>query len=167
MKTASTVKIVTPALIEELLHKATESPRKRTHFNLHESLNDPIQRLCIATRLGTYFRPHRHTPPAAWELFVVLRGAAALLIFNKKGKVINRIDIQANQGSPLAEIFQDCWHTLVVTRDKTVLMEIKPGPYLPLTETNFASWAPAEGKPESREFEEKLRSAQTGDYISQ
>ena len=82
MKTAATAKIVTPVLIEELLRKATENPRKRAHYNLHDSLEDLIQRLCIATRLGTYFRPHRHTPPATWELFVVLRGAAAFLIFD-------------------------------------------------------------------------------------
>lgn len=168
MKTAATAKIVTPVLIEELLRKATENPRKRAHYNLHDSLEDLIQRLCIATRLGTYFRPHRHTPPATWELFVVLRGAAAFLIFDdiESGKVTNRIDIHAaGNGSPLAEIPQDCWHTLVITQDKTVLLEIKQGPYHPLKETNFASWAPPEGTPKSKDFEKKLRKAIAGDYI--
>jgi len=170
MEITKKVKALTPSLIENLLQKATENPRKRIHYNLHESLEDPVQRLCIAARLGTYFRPHHHTSPATWELFVVLRGAAAFLIFDdiESGKVTYRIDLKAaGNSSHLAEIPQDCWHTLVVTEDKTVLLEIKQGPYHPLSDANFASWAPAEGTPAAKLFEKKLRLAKKEDYISQ
>ena len=39
---------------------------------------------------GTYVRPHRHSTPPRWELFVVLRGALALLVFDDSGRVEER-----------------------------------------------------------------------------
>jgi cupin fold WbuC family metalloprotein len=42
------MKKLSEELFKELLQKALSNPRKRTHYNLHEDLGDPVQRLCIA-----------------------------------------------------------------------------------------------------------------------
>jgi hypothetical protein len=44
----------------------------------------------------------------------------------------------------------------------SVVYEVKDGPYLPLSDKNFASWAPKEGHPECEEFLRKL----TDQYIA-
>ncbi len=49
------------AALRALSAEAATSPRRRKNLNLHETLDDPIQRLCNAFEPGTYLRPHRHT----------------------------------------------------------------------------------------------------------
>ena len=39
---------------------------------------------------GSYFRPHRHTDPARWELFAALAGSAAVLTLSREGVVLQR-----------------------------------------------------------------------------
>ena len=56
----STMKKLSEDLFQELVQKALSSPRKRTHYNLHDDLGDPVQRLCVAMEPGSYVRPHRH-----------------------------------------------------------------------------------------------------------
>ena len=41
------MKTVTASKLAELQREAAEKPRRRTNYNLHEQLEDPIQRLCI------------------------------------------------------------------------------------------------------------------------
>ncbi len=49
------------AALRTLSAEADALPRRRKNLNLHETLDDPIQRLCNAFEPGTYLRPHRHT----------------------------------------------------------------------------------------------------------
>ena len=77
------------ALLDSLVAKAKESPRKRAHHNLHPELSDPVQRLCIAMEPETYVRPHRHSDPETWEVLMILRGSLALNIFDEKGRSSN------------------------------------------------------------------------------
>ena len=72
------MKLLDNALLDTLIGKAKDAPRKRAHFNLHPELNDPVQRLCIAMEPGTYVRPHRHSDPETWEVLVILRGSLGL-----------------------------------------------------------------------------------------
>jgi len=55
--------------------RAGGEPRRRTNHNLHPMPGDPVQRLLVAAKLGTYFRPHRHE--ICWECAIVLQGDAA------------------------------------------------------------------------------------------
>jgi len=70
---------------DELISQAHQSPRKRSHYNLHKDLDEPVQRLCIALLEGTYVRPHHHPQNNKWELILALRGQFCLIIFNKDG----------------------------------------------------------------------------------
>jgi len=55
-----TIKQIDNKLLDDLTAKAVTSPRKRAHHNLHDALEDPVQRLCVSIEPGTYIRPHRH-----------------------------------------------------------------------------------------------------------
>jgi cupin fold WbuC family metalloprotein len=147
-------------LFLELSQKALLSPRKRTHFNLHEDLTDPVQRLCIAMEPGSYARPHKHGPEV-WELFIIFKGSAAMLVFDNTGKVIERAELREGK-TVVVEIAKGVWHTLVATSPNSILMEIKPGPYTPPTPNNFAAWAPAENTEDAASFEEWFRTAIEG-----
>src|SRR4030067_987105 len=63
--------------LTDLTRAARAAGRRRMNRNLHPALTDQVQRLLNAFEPGTYVRTHR---PAAgrWELFLILRGRAAL-----------------------------------------------------------------------------------------
>jgi cupin fold WbuC family metalloprotein len=153
------------AALRELLEKASRSSRRRAHLNLHPALEDPIQRLCIAACAGSYFRPHRHPEPSKWELLALLSGSAAVLQFDDRGTVTERLELAAAPGCAAIELPPLAWHTVVVTGPEAVLLEIKPGPYAPLGERDFAAWSPAEQAPDAARFEGQLRNARVGDNL--
>ena len=47
-------------LLDKLTEEAKQSPRLRTHYNLHESLDAKAQRLFVALEPGTPLPIHRH-----------------------------------------------------------------------------------------------------------
>ena len=94
------MKIIDERLLREMARRASLSPRQRAHHNLHQELDDTIQRLCIHARRESYVRPHRHPQPGRWELFSALRGSAAVLTFDEKGTVVERIEIDREQVQP-------------------------------------------------------------------
>jgi cupin fold WbuC family metalloprotein len=149
--------------LELLSRRALSSPRKRAHHNLHPRLEDPVQRFCIAAGSESFFRPHRHPDGGKWELFLALRGRAAVLTFDHGGTVLERAEIGGGGPVPAVEISPGAWHTLTILEEDTLLFEIKPGPYLSLTDKDFASWAPAENSPSAGLFATWLRTAEPGD----
>jgi cupin fold WbuC family metalloprotein len=44
------------------------------------------------------------------------------------------------------------WHTIFALVPDTVVFEVKPGPYSPANDKDFAPWAPAEYSPEAAAF---------------
>lgn len=150
-------------VLDQLDKDCSNSPRKRAHYNIHPSLDDPIQRLCISAEKGTYIRPHRHIEKGKWELFILLEGSAAILIFDEDGTLIKRSELDINRNRAV-EIPPNVWHTLVVN-SKSTLMEFKPGPYAPLSDKDFAKWAPEEKDDDAKEFEERIRNARVGDSV--
>jgi cupin fold WbuC family metalloprotein len=159
------MKIVDEAFIEELIAEAEASPRRRAHRNLHPTLDDPVQRLCMAAFPGSYCRPHRHTGQGRWEMFIALRGAAAVLTFDDEGRVTGRHPIRGEGPARIVEVPPSAWHTVVVLEEKTVLFEVKPGPYVSSSDKEFASWAPAEESGEAGPCELKLRTCEVGETI--
>jgi cupin fold WbuC family metalloprotein len=157
------MKQIDSALLDSLTTKAGESSRYRAHFNLHPELNDPVQRLCIAIEPGSYVRPHRHSDPETWEVLTALRGSLAILLFDERGKVLERSMIEHSGLITAVEFQQNTWHTLVSLEPGTVFFEVKQGPYKPIAEINFASWAPQEGDPKAELFLSWFRNARVGD----
>jgi len=130
---------------DALLLKAASSPRKRSHFNIHKSHEEPVQRLCIGLKVGTYIRPHCHRDKDAWEMIMVVKGAADILIFDDEGVVIKRISLSCFTGNVAAELVPNTWHMVMPVDSDAVLFEVKEGPFTPKKRCDFASWAPEEG----------------------
>jgi len=158
------LKQVTPQFLDDMLRRAADSPRRRTHYNLHETADDPVQRLVVATRRDAYFRVHRH--PQKWELSMLLRGCLDVLVFDEHGALTERIRLGADGDAVLYELPPDTYHTLVPQADASVFFEVKQGPYDPATTAEFASWAPAEGSVEAEGFAARLRLLEVGASIA-
>ncbi len=132
--------------LTRLALEAREHERGRVNLNIHEDLADPVQRFFNAMEPGTYVRPHRHAP-GRWELFVALMGRAVVLSFDQVGAVTARTEISPEGPAAAVEIEGGAWHTVAALAAGTVVLEVKPGPYHPIEDKDFAPWAPPEGKP--------------------
>ncbi len=150
-------------LYQKLLSDADKSPRKRSHYNLHENLDDPVQRLCVALKKGTYIRPHHHPQQNKWELILVLQGSIGLIIFDKTGKVLERNTLNKDENRHGVELKSNTWHMILPLSNDAIMLEIKEGPYTPFTEADFASWAPAETDANVDDFLHWVEQAQTGE----
>jgi cupin fold WbuC family metalloprotein len=156
------MKTITHAMLESLRDDALESPRRRKNLNLHPRLDDPVQRFFNAMEPDTYARPHRHEGDTRWELFIVFSGAASVLVFESDGTVRERIDLESDGPTYGVEIPGDTWHTVLCREPGTVVFEIKQGPYHPLSDKDFADWAPPEGSPDVAKFLAWYREAVEG-----
>jgi cupin fold WbuC family metalloprotein len=155
------MKIVTKKMISDLVASAAAVPRKRLNLNLHPELSDPVNRFVNAGLVGTYVRPHRHRI-GRWELVNVLQGSLDLVIFTSGGRLKDRFTLSSEDTS-LSEIPGGEWHTFVFHSPAAVVLEVKPGPYEPQFDKEFASWAPTEGDPTVARFITWLEGAALGD----
>lgn len=130
-----------------LMTRAADSPRRRAHHNVHQSLDEPVQRLFIAMLPGSYVRPHRHMLETKWEFFMVVKGEIDVILFDNDGTVTDRIRLEAGDPGQCSslQIPPGTWHT-TVCHSPVIFFEVKQGPYIPEEDKNFASWAPAEGE---------------------
>lgn len=155
--------IVSKSTLSDLSKKAKLSKRKRQNLNFHQHFGDSIQRLLNAIEPDTYITPHKHETPDKREVFILLEGEMALLIFDDHGNIIDSIYLNKNN-IQLVEIPPRTWHSLVSLKEGTVYYEIKDGPYNVVTDKNFAPWAPSEDESDSinylkflKEFAEKTK----------
>lgn len=140
--------------IESLAARAQTLPRRRVNWNLHATLEDPVHRFLNVMLRGTYVAPHRHTTPPKPECFVVLEGEVAFFQFSDGG-VVEVLTFLGPATSPRIlgiDLEAGVWHTLVVLSPTAVIFEVKPGPYVPATDKDFAPWAPREGDPGVTEY---------------
>ncbi|MBN4668069.1 WbuC family cupin fold metalloprotein [Pandoraea nosoerga] len=153
------MKTLTTAALDALTQQAEQSPRLRMNQNLHESLDDPIQRLTIAMEPATYIRPHLHR--YTWELLTALRGRFVVLTFDEAGVVTDRQVL--GEGAVAIETPACVHHTVLSLDPGAVIFEVKHGPYRPFVEADYASWsAPADTR-EAASFMEWVKTAQVGE----
>lgn len=158
------LKIVTPASLDELSRAAQAGPRRRLNLNMHGDYADPCQRLFNAVEPDSYLRPHRHTDPPKPECFVAVRGGFHVLIFDDAGTIIERIHLAPAGPVVAVDVPAGAWHAIVALEPGSIFFETKPGPYTPLTDKDFAPWAPAEGSEEANKYlVEVMRSETRGE----
>ncbi|MFA5072383.1 MAG: WbuC family cupin fold metalloprotein [Nitrospirota bacterium] len=146
------MKRIDKAVLDNLVEKAQNAPRKRANFNLHQELNDPVQRLCIAMEPDTYVRPHRHSDPPSWEVLTILRGALGVLFFDESGNVMERIVLDVKGPITTFEFPENTWHAPFSLEPGTVVFEVKQGPYKPIPEIHQAPWSPREDSSDASRF---------------
>lgn len=159
------IKLIDESLINKVLDKSNSLERKRANHNFHASYDDPIQRVLNVFNPGTYVRPHKHENPDKTEVFIILSGRTAVLIFNDEGGV-KEVHVLDNNG-PIRgiEIEPRTWHSFVAL-ESSALYEIKNGPWDAKTDKNFAPWAPEEGGRDVEKFLKKMQDAIPKEAVS-
>lgn len=132
-------------LFAALTAGAAQSPRQRSHHNLHE-MDEPCHRLAVGLQSDTYIPPHRHLSADKAETLLVLQGRLGLLLFSESGKLQEARLLEAGGDCLGVDLSPGQFHALVVLVADSVLFECKAGPYRPLGEGEQASWAPREGE---------------------
>lgn len=150
-------------LFNELILEATKSERKRAHFNLHADLDEPVQRLCIALKHGTYVRPHHHTQNNKWELILALRGKVTFVIFNENGVIVDKLVLSPGESLSGIELKPNTYHTIYPNSEDAIIFEVKEGPYTPAVKSDFAPWSPEEGGTDVHSFLTWLEQANVSD----
>jgi cupin fold WbuC family metalloprotein len=142
------------AVFARVLGEARASARRRKNYNFHGSDEENPHRFLNVLLKGTYIRPHRHSEPPKSETFLVLEGQAKFVIFDEHGNVIEQHELGDATGPRAWGI--DCspgtWHTIVALSDRAVCFEVKPGPWQPASDKEFAPWAPKEGDPSAEAY---------------
>ncbi len=139
------IQIITPTLLDQLTERAIASDRKRTNHNFHQTFEENPNRFLNVMVKGTYVTPHRHTTPPKSESFVVLRGQLLFITFDGEGglQTVTRLSSDHNYGIDIAP---GIWHSIIVESETAICFEVKPGPYAPASDKDFAPWAPREGE---------------------
>lgn len=134
-------------LLASLVERATSSPRRRQHLNLHLDHSDSCQRLLNAICADSYIRPHRHVLDPKDELLIVLQGEVVCWYFDDSGTVVDAVRMEAGGEFFGVTIHAHQWHTITACDAGAVILEVKAGPFDPLTAKLMAPWAPEEGSP--------------------
>lgn len=136
-------------LLDPVSSEARSLPRRRKNYNFHREYSDTLQRLLNAMEPMSYIQPHKHEDPDKREAFIALRGRILVVEFDEKGNIAGHIILDPLNGVYGAEIPERTFHTIVSLESGSVAYELKDGPYSPIDDKNFASWAPAEGSPDA------------------
>ena len=156
------MKSLTPASLDALVQQAQQSPRRRANLNLHDTLDDPVQRLAIAMEPDTVVFPHRH--PQTFELLYPLRGRFLVLHFDATGVVTQRAVL--GEDCALIENPAGAWHAVLSLDGGGVIFEVKQGPYVPVGEADTGPWSRATPAAGSRSLLAWYRQARVGDRLT-
>ncbi len=141
-------------LFDALIERARRSPRLRVNHNFHTGPEDNPHRFLNVMVRGTYIAPHRHSTPPKAESFLVIEGQLAFFTFDDAGAVAT---VSRLGRDPVGIDLQPrTWHTIAPLSDCVVCYEVKPGPYDPGSDKEFAPWAPREGDPSVAAYLEYL-----------
>ena len=125
------MKIIDDNVLNELTKNAKQNPRLRMNMNLHNSLEDKVQRLLNALEPGTNLPIHRHLHSD--ETYILVRGSLIVLIYNDLKVLIDKFELSNSAGRYGVNIPIGTWHSIEVLESGTVIFEIKEGPYAPLS----------------------------------
>ena len=145
------VQLIDEALSERTIERARASPRLRSNYNFHPTHEDPTHRFLNVFLRGTYVAPHRHIAIPKPEAFLVLRGELVCFLFDESGRVVAR-HVLGRAGVLGIDLPPGAWHTLAPVTEVAVCYEVKPGPWDPATDKEFALWAPREGEPGTADY---------------
>ncbi|MBN2309579.1 MAG: WbuC family cupin fold metalloprotein [Candidatus Hydrogenedentes bacterium] len=142
-----TLAVVDGALIEAKARDAAASARGREIHCFHTGNEDTLQRMLNALQPGSYITPHQHGRPPKAESIVLLAGSLGFVPFAEDGTpdIAGSVLLDGPRGRYAVDFRAGLWHTFFALEPGTVLFEVKPGPYDPDTDKQFAPWAPPEG----------------------
>lgn len=132
------MKVFDKKLIASLYEEASFSIRKRSHYLMHSSHQDKVQRLLIAMVKGSTVEPHFHKKSNQWEMFCVLEGEVEITFHEIDGKY-KKFLLGGDNSIFSVEINPGEVHSVICLSDKALLLEIKEGPFNPDNAKEFVS----------------------------
>jgi cupin fold WbuC family metalloprotein len=151
------VQLLTGSLFHDLVEQAGRTARRRLNYNFHLGADDNPHRFLNVFLEGSYVRPHRHKDPPKSEAFLVLEGHMALFLFDDRGAVERSLVIGSGPHDDRGvDLPPGLWHTVVALTPHAICYEVKPGPWNPATDKEFAAWAPEEGSAEAPAYLREL-----------
>ena len=118
------------SIINQVTEGAKQSPRLRMNYNLHESVEDSVQRMFNALEPGTIVPIARH--PYSSETLIMLRGRLRVLMQNDNKEMIEDVIIAPNTENIGYHIPKGTWHKVESLETGTVCFETREGPYAPV-----------------------------------
>ncbi len=126
--------IIDNSLLDKVEEEARRSPRLRMNRNIHESFDDRVQQMINVLIPGTLMPVHRHLHSS--ETFILLRGKMFVMYYDELGREVERILLDPLAGNYGVNIPKGQWHGVEVIETSAIL-EVKEGPYTPLTPENI------------------------------
>lgn len=131
--------IIDDRLLDNIRRQAQQSPRLRMNFNLHDSPDANAQRMINVLLPGTVLPVHRH--PHTAETYLMLKGRMEIVYYDDNGTPTDRFLLDPADGKYGLQIPPGQWHTVNVIFPSAIL-EVKDGPYIPLSPINTLSINP-------------------------
>ena len=125
------------SLLDELTAQAKESPRLRMNLDLRNSAEDQSQRMLNALEPGTVLPIHRHCSTS--ETVAILRGRAVQWLYDDEGRVTEKVLLEVGGPIPAMSVEKGQWHRLECLESGTVILEMKDGPYEPISPEDILS----------------------------
>ena len=123
---------ITQAVLDKLTAEAKESPRLRMNMDLRNSDADQSQRMLNAIEPRSVVPIHRHQKSS--ETVVCLRGRLVEEFYDELERICTeRIELSPNGPVVALNIPAGQWHTVQALESGTVILEVKDGPYEPIS----------------------------------
>lgn len=123
---------ITQALLDTLTTQAQGSPRLRMNLDLRNSVEDTSQRMLNAIEPGSVVPIHRHRHTS--ETVVCLRGRIVEEFYDELERICTEaIVLSPNSPTVALNIPAGQWHTVRSLESGTVILEVKDGPYEPIS----------------------------------
>ncbi|KAF7600470.1 MAG: hypothetical protein CGU28_03405 [Candidatus Dactylopiibacterium carminicum] len=142
-------------MLDALSAEARQSSRLRRNRNLHASTDEAVQRLFNAIEPGSYVQPHCHLAADKAETLLMLRGRLGVILFDDAGRITQVHELSAG-GCAGVHLQPGLWHSVVALAPGTLFLEVKAGPYVPLTTAERAPWAPMENTADASSYQAML-----------
>lgn len=127
---------ITQAILDRLTEQAKSSPRLRMNMDLRNSSEDGSQRMLNAIEPGSKIPIHRHRKSS--ETVVCLRGRLVEEFYDELDRICTDYIELSPAGQTVAlNIPIGQWHTVKALESGTVILEIKDGPYEPLSDVDI------------------------------
>ena len=124
--------IITQALLDKLTEQAKVFPRLRMNYDLRNSDADLSQRMLNAIEPGSPLPIHRHQKTS--ETVVCLRGRLIEEYYDELERICTEsIELSPNGPTVALNIPAGQWHTVRSLESGTVILEMKNGPYEPIS----------------------------------
>ncbi|MBS2097224.1 WbuC family cupin fold metalloprotein [Carboxylicivirga linearis] len=149
--------IINDQLLKPVILESKNNDRRRKNYNFHKEMEDPLQRMINVLQPDSYVQPHKHENPDKREAFIILKGRLLVIIFSAEGEITESAILDHSLGNYGYDIDAGVFHSIIALEADTVVYEVKDGPYFPLDDKNFATWAPKEGDMDALSYNEKLK----------